>query len=114
QVTHSQTDVPVAKLFGHLKDHMDAIDFVFDMVNENRPLTIGFIHELHQLVTRNQSTTEARDQFGNKTEVPLLKGKFKTTENNPTRPDGTKVYYCSPIYVQEEVEKLVELYNKAT
>ncbi|HQW07294.1 MAG TPA: Fic family protein [Flavobacteriales bacterium] len=114
QVTHLQTDVAVPKLFGHLKDHMDAIDFVFDMVNENRPLSIGFIHELHQLVTRNQTTTEARDQFGNKTEVELLKGRFKTTENNPTRPDGSKVYYCPPINVQDEVENLVTLYNEAT
>lgn len=113
QVAHRETNIPVSKLYSHLTDHMEAVDFVFDMVKENRALTIGFIHELHALVTRNQATTEARDQFGNRQEVELLRGAFKEAENNPVRPDGSKVLYCPPVQVQPEMEKLVEIYNQA-
>jgi len=48
-MSHGDTNVPVPKLLSHLKDHFDAVNFVFDVVNENRPLTIGFIKDLQAL-----------------------------------------------------------------
>ena len=112
-VSHTDTNVPVPKLLSHLSDHLDAVDFVFDVVKDNRDLTLGFINELHALVTRNQIYTEGRDQFGKKTQIPLLKGKFKEFENNPTREDGTKILYCPPEHVQSEMDNLVSIYIKA-
>lgn len=112
-ISHNDTNVPVPKLLAHLSDHLSAVDFVFDVVKENRDLTIGFIKELHALVTRNQEYTEGRDQFGNKTKIDLKKGDFKTFENNPTREDGTKILYCPPEHVQSEMDNLVSIYNDA-
>lgn len=112
-ISHNDTNVPIPKLLAHLSDHLDAVDFVFDVVKENRELTIGFIKELHALVTRNQEYAEGRDQFGNKTKIDLKKGDFKTFENNPTREDGTKVMYCPPDHVQAEMDNLVSIYNDA-
>jgi hypothetical protein len=112
-ISHNDTNVPIPKLLAHLSDHLEAVDFVFDVVKENRALTIGFIKELHALVTRNQDYAEGRDQFGNKTKVDLKKGDFKTFENNPTREDGTKVLYCPPDHVQAEMETLVSIFNNA-
>ena len=112
-ISHNDTNVPVPKLLAHLSDHLNAVDFVFDVVKENRELTIGFIKELHALVTRNQEYAEGRDQFGNKTKIDLRKGDFKIFENNPTRGDGTKVLYCPPGQVQSEMDHLVKIYNKA-
>jgi Fic family protein len=112
-ISHSDTDIPVPKLLAHLSDHLDAVDFVFDVVKQNRGLTVGFIHELHALVTRNQDTAEGRDQFGNKTKIPLLKGAFKRHENNPTREDGTVILYCPPEQVASEMENLVGIFNDA-
>lgn len=111
-ISHNDTNVPVPKLLAHLSDHLNAVDFVFDVVKENRELTIGFIRELHALVTRNQDDVEGRDQFGNKTKIKLEKGVFKTFENNPIREDGTKVMYCPPNHVQAEMDHLVSLYNE--
>ncbi len=110
-ISHGDTNVPVPKLMAHLQDHIEAVDFVFDVVKENRELTIGFIKELHALVTRNQETAEGRDQFGNKTQIPLIKGKFKERENNPTREDGTTVPYCPPEQVDSEMDNLVAVFN---
>lgn len=79
-ISHN-ANVPVPKLLAHLSDHLEAVDFVFDVVKENRELTISFIKELHALVTRNQEYAKGRDQFGIKTKIKLLKGKFKAFEN---------------------------------
>jgi Fic family protein len=97
-----------------LQDHLDAVDFIFDIVKENRHLTKGFICELHQLTTRHQEFAEGIDQFGNKTKIPLIKGRLKERENNPTREDGTTVLYCPPEHVEAEMDKLIEIYNELT
>ncbi len=110
-LSHGDTNVPTQTLMNHLKDHLDAVDFVFDIVKENRLLTTSFIRELHQLVTRHQIHAEGRDQFGTKTKIDLLRGQYKEWENNPTRDDGTLVLYCPPVHVGSEMEKLVNIYN---
>lgn len=110
-LSHGDTNVPTQTLMNHLKDHLDAVDFVFDIVKENRPLTTSFIKELHQLVTRHQIHAEGRDQFGTKTKIDLLKGKYKERENNPTKDDGTLVLYCPPVHVETEMENLVAIFN---
>lgn len=111
-ISHGDTNIEKGKLLNHLQDHLDAVDFVFDIVKENRPLTKGFICELHQLTTRNQNFAEGRDQFGNKTQIDLIKGRFKERENNPTREDGTIIMYCPPEHVNSEMDTLIELYNE--
>lgn len=110
-VSHNDTNIPKQTLLNHLQDHLDAVDLVFDIVRENRPLTISFICELHQLVTRHQEYVEAVDQFGNRVNTPLLKGKFKQLENSPER-DGVKFLYCSPQHVSAEMDNLISIYNK--
>ncbi len=111
-VSHGDSNIEKGKLFEHLQDHLDAINFVFDVVKEDRPLTKGFILELHQLTTRNQEFAEGRDQFGNKTQIPLIRGRFKERENNPTRPDGTVVMYCPPEHVDSEMDNLITILDK--
>ena len=112
-ISHNDTNVPVPKLMAHLSDHLNALDFIFDVVKEKRKLSIGFIKELHALVTQNQEFTEGRDQFGRETKIPLRKGDFKISENNPTREEGTKVLYCPPAQVPSEMENLIAFYKDA-
>ena len=110
-LSHGDTDIPKKDLMNHLKDHIEAVDFIFDVVNQNRSLTTGFIKELHHLTTRHQKHAEGRDQFGNKSKIALLKGAFKVRENNPTRSDGTVIYFCPPEQTASEMDNLVEIYN---
>jgi fido (protein-threonine AMPylation protein) len=111
-ISHGDTNIPVPKLLSHLRDHLDSVNFVFDVVNDNRPLTISFIKELHSLVTQHQEYAEGRDQLGNKLQIQLIKGKFKERENNPTREDGTVVLYCPPEHVDSEMDNLIRIYNE--
>jgi len=115
-ISHGDFSDNVTKdqLLDHLKDHLSAVDEVFDFVKQNRTLSLGFINELHQIVTAHQEFAEGRDQFGNKLKISLLKGKFKERENNPSRQEGeTKItfLYAPPEHVDAEMDNLISIYD---
>lgn len=111
-LSHGDTNVPTQQLMNHLKDHLEAVDFVFDVVKDNRFLSVSFIKELHQLVTRHQDHAEGRDYLGNKIKIPLLKGEFKQNENNPTNREGVVIRYCPPEHVAAEMDRLIDIHNE--
>lgn len=69
----------------YLGDNFEAIDFIFDFVKNDRQLSVGYIKELHSLITRHQDSTEAIDQFGNRVKITLTKGQFKSSPNYEIR-----------------------------
>jgi len=106
-VSRSSTDIEPSRLIDILRDQEAAIQLMIDCVARNRELTKGVIHELHAILARHQDTTSAIDQFGNRFEIPLLKGKFKARPNNPVRPDGSLHEYCPPVHVESEMDNLL-------
>lgn len=106
-VSRSSTDIEPSRLIDILRDQEAAIQLVMDCVAGHRVLTKSILHDLHAILTRHQSTTPAIDQFGNRLEIPLLKGRFKEQPNNPRRPDGSIHEYCPPVHVDSEMENLV-------
>jgi len=110
-VAHSDTNIPPATLMDYLHDQEAAIQLAMDVIGQSRPLSKGLLHELHAILTRHQETTTAVDQFGNRLEIPLLRGKFKDHPNNPRRPDGSTHEYCPPIHVESEIDRLLQLYH---
>jgi Fic family protein len=110
---HGDTNIHETELMDYLNDQFEAVQFVFDIVSSERPLTKGFILELHSLLTRHQEFCEAKDSLGNRFKAKLIKGAFKKLENNPQRDDDVKYVYCPPEQVEPEIEKLIQLYNDA-
>lgn len=110
-IGHNDTNIHPKKLMQYLNDHFEAMDFIFDLVKSNRQFSKSFIRELHQLITQHQDYTDAIDQFGRKVQIPLLKGEFKKHENNPIREDGSIFLYCPPIQVEQEIDRLIEIYT---
>jgi Fic family protein len=106
-VSRSSTDIEPSRLIDILRDQEAAVQLVMDCVAQNRELTKGLIHELHAILTKHQDTTTAIDQFGNRLEIPLLKGRFKQHPNNPKRPDGSVHEYSPPEHVDSEIERLL-------
>ncbi len=94
-----------------LQDQVDALDFVLDVVAQGRSLSTSFIKELHQLICRNQHTTEAVDQFGKLHSTDLLKGEWKRQLNNPTLITGESHEYCPPEHVSTEMDRLIEIHH---
>lgn len=99
------------KVVSMIKDHEAAIESVFDYVKGDRELSTSYIKELHATLTQNQDTVEALDQFGRQVKVPLIKGDYKKTPNNPRRPDGQIHEYCPPEHVDMEMDQLVKLHH---
>jgi Fic family protein len=109
-LAHDSTNIPQWKLMEYLEDNKAGIDEIFDFVKSDRELTVGYIKELHILITRHQDTTEAIDQFGNHFNAKLLKGEYKTQPNNPAR--GGVIYgYCPPEQVASQMDELIRLYG---
>lgn len=106
-ISHSSTDVEPSRLVHILRDQEAAVELMMNCVARSRDLTKGVIHELHATLTRHQDTTSAVDQFGNRFDIPLLKGQFKEQPNNPKRRDGALHEYCPPLHVDAEMEKLL-------
>lgn len=106
-VARSSTNVEPSRLIDILRDQESAVHLVMDCVANSRPLTRGVLHDLHATLMRHQDTTTAMDQFGNRVEIPLLKGAFKRQPNNPRRPDGSIHEYCPPLQVEPEIDRLL-------
>ena len=95
-----------------IRDHEAAIDYVFDFVKAERPLSTSYIKELHALLTQNQETAEGRDPFGKRVQIPLRKGAYKLWPNNPTGRSGEIHEYCPPEQVASEMDRLLDLHRK--
>jgi Fic family protein len=113
-IPHEATDRDPELVVLIIRDHEEAIDWIFDFIKGERQLSIAFIKELHALMTRHQETATAIDQFGNKIEVPLLRGAFKIRPNNPVRQDGSvpRVLPPPPEQVDSEMDRLVALHHE--
>jgi|CXWL01.1.fsa_nt_gi Fic family protein len=111
-IPHRATNKSPQLVTALLRDQHEALQQLFDFVNQGRKLTVGYIKELHALLTRHQATVEAIDSLGHMIEVELLHGEWKKLPNNPTRDDGCVHEYCPPTQVASEMDRLVELHQR--
>lgn len=95
-----------------IADQRAGLEFLFAYVNGERRLTISFIKELHQLLTRNQTSVEKVDQFGQRFHGDLIRGSWKILPNNPSRADGSIHQYCPPEFVNDEMEQLLQWHEQ--
>lgn len=110
-LSHGSTNKPRDFVIRMLNDQKDALDGVFDFVKNKRDLSVSYIKELHAALLRSQETTEGADPDGKITDVPLIKGDWKTQPNFPVR-DGVTYTYCPPVHVALEMERLIKIHNK--
>lgn len=95
-----------------IEDQRAALDFVFAYLKDDRPLTLSYIRELHQLLMRNQTYTDAIDQHGNRFQAEVIRGAWKRLPNNPTTADGSIHEYAPPEFVQDEMDQLIAMHER--
>ena len=95
-----------------IRDHQEAVEWLFEIVRQERPLTSSFIKELHAFMTRTQEYAAGVDAFGRPREIPLRHGAYKQRPNNPTRADGSVHQYCPPEHVDAEIDRLIEIHAR--
>ncbi len=110
-IASDATDQPPELVAGIIRDHAAAVDWLFDAVTSERPLSISFMKQLHQFMTRKQLSATGIDMFGRKHEIELRHGECKVRPNNPVRPDGKLHEYCPPEHVDAEMDRLIEMHH---
>lgn len=95
-----------------IRDQYEALTFLTDSVREEAPLTLHFIRQLHQLITRHQATYDAHDQLGRPMRASLPHGSWKTVANHVRRSDGSTLEYVPPEHVQSQMELLLAEFDK--
>ena len=111
-IERGSTNKEPSELVEILRDHQASIASVNTWIEEGHPLTKWFIKSLHSQILRNQHTIRAIDQSGNMFDsTRIIKGEFKKSANNPTRPGGAVHEYCPPEQVESELDMLLDLYR---
>ncbi len=110
-LTHGSTNGHSQAVLAHLQDHMNALELVFELVANRRPLSVPRIRELHAALTHSQDSVDVRDPHGRKSSIPLIRGDWKKMANFPER-DGVRFHYCPPERVQDEMDRLTELHEE--
>lgn len=95
-IPHNPTNPPIKQIVSLIQDQEAAIEGLFDFVGGQRTLSNFYIKELHQLLTQNQDSTEAKTSSGQIIRVSLIRGDWKRQPNNPERPNGIIHEYCPP------------------
>ena len=111
-IERSSTNREPSELVQILNDHQESVESVNYWIEQSRPLTKTFIQSLHTQILNSQDTHTAVNQFGQRFEATLHKGKFKTQPNNPTRSDGSVHEYCPPEQVESELDNLLSMYEE--
>lgn len=109
-IGHDETDQSPEFVAAIISDQQSAVNWLFTVVTQQRPLSTSFVKELHALMTGRQAHADAVDQFGKAVKVSLLHGEYKQLPNNPTRADGSVHEYCPPEQVSAEMDRLIELH----
>ena len=113
-IAHDDNGGSPELIAGIIRDHQEAVEWLFEVVRQERPLSTSFVKELHALMTRKQDYAEGVDMFGRATKIKLRRGDYKQRPNNPTRNDGKVHEYCPPEHVAAEMDRLIELHPEHT
>lgn len=93
-----------------IADHKEGVESAIAFVKDGRCLSTSYIKEIHALMTRSQRYCDAMDRFGNRLRVPLLRGDYKQSPNNPKCVDGSIHEYCPPEHVAAEMDRLIAMH----
>jgi len=94
-----------------IKGHNEAIDFMMDMVKNDRGLNETDIRSLHKLVLGKDYHNDAVTVDGLKTRKLIQSGKYKTSPNHVQTATGEIHYYATPEETPIKMTELVDWFN---
>jgi Fic family protein len=99
------------KDFLDARNHSDAIDFLFEIIKNERPISTSLIKEFNALLLSGVTHTKAINKFGEPVKKIAHPGQYKVEPNHVQQPDGTIHYYAEPIDVSAQIEYLCSWIN---
>lgn len=100
------------KDFLDARNHAEAIDWLDEVIKDNRPISQGLIKEMNALLLSGVKYTPAIDQGGQKIRKPAHPGKYKVLPNHVLQADGNIHFYTDPVHVADEMEILCRWINE--
>ncbi|MBI5142910.1 MAG: Fic family protein [Nitrospirae bacterium] len=94
------------KDFLDARNHAEALDYLYEIIQDNRPISEGTIKEINALLLSGVNCTDAVNEYGKKIKKAAHPGKYKSLPNHVLQPDGTIHFHTEPIQVPDEMEIL--------
>ncbi|HEY0051400.1 MAG TPA: Fic family protein [Pyrinomonadaceae bacterium] len=91
--------------------HNEAINWILEIVKDERPLSETFIRELHTLLLKESSYKEALTPEGAPTRRKIEVGKYKTQPNHVVTVTGETFYFAKPEETPAKMQELVEWFR---
>jgi Fic family protein len=101
-----------------LKDHLEmtghneALKWIEEVVQEERPLTENFIRQLHTLLLKEPYQVDAITPEGQPTKKWVKVGEYKTTPNNVITATGEPFYFATPEETPAKMHDLIAWYRE--
>jgi Fic family protein len=99
------------KDFLDAQNHAEAIDSLFDVVANQRPISEGLVKEMNALLLRGVQSTPARNSLGQAVQKKANPGQYKTEPNHVALADGSIHRYLDPLFVSDEMAQLIAWVN---
>ncbi|POZ49700.1 Fic family protein [Methylovulum psychrotolerans] len=99
------------KDFLDAKNHVEAIDYLYEIISNQRDISEYVIKETNALLLSGVTYTVAQNSQGEKVKKKRVPGEYKKHPNHVLQADGTIHWYVDPINVQDQMEGLVAWVN---
>ena len=99
------------KDFLDAKNHAEAIDYLYELVSNQREISEYVIKEINALLLSGVTYTVAQNSHGEKVKKKLNAGEYKKQPNHVLQADGNIHWYVDPINVKDQMEELVNWVN---
>ena len=94
------------------KNHAEAIDGLYEIIQGGRDLSERLIKQLHGILTKGIEFTDAKTPSGQIVRKPFHSGQYKIQPNHVLTLSGKIHHYSEPLKVKDEMEKLVKWYTQ--
>ena len=92
--------------------HNEALKWIEEVVEEERPLTENFIRQLHELILKEDYQVDAITPDGKPTKKWVRVGKYKTQPNHVKTITGEMFYFATPEETPAKMHDLLEWYRQ--
>lgn len=96
-----------------IKGHNEAIEFMLQLIKENRPLSESDIKDLHKIILVEPYLSKTISPQGIEFQKEIKIGQYKTSPNHVKTVSGDIHYYTNPEEVPFEMNNLLEWYRNA-
>lgn len=99
------------KDFLDAKNHVEAIDYLYELVINKRDINEYVLKEINALLLSGVTYTVAQNSQGEKVKKRLTSGEYKKQSNHVLQTDGKIHWYVDPMNVKDQIENLITWLN---